>query len=272
MKEFYFLSGLPRSGSTLLATLLRQNGNVYVTSTSPMLDQLVANQDIYKFELQATKANYNQVQLDNITLRMIDNFWAHVPQQKIIDNNRGWARNLKATEILFKKRIKCIAVYRDIPSIMASWLSLIKKNENNQVDKDLFNRGLQNTDYNRMMLMWHEMVKDCVDSLLQALTDCPEDVLLINYDDLIQNPQNELNRINNLIGVNTVYSFENIDNHSVYQEDEKAWGLADMHLIRPKLEKKSKDSQEVLGQELFQIFSDINKDFFNKLKEYKNGK
>ena len=264
-KEFYFLIGLPRSGSTLLAALLRQNDNVYVSSTSPMLDQLVANQNIYKHKLQSTKANYNQVQLDNITLRMIDGMWSHVSQDKIIDNNRGWGKNLKAAEILFKKKIKCIALYRDIPSIMASWLMLIRKNPENTIDIDLKNRNLEVTDYNRMMLLWHEMVLDCVEALCCAVEDCPEDVLLVNYDDLVENPEIELNKINTMIGSNLEYKFDGIDHYSIKQKDRSAWGLSGMHQIRSKLEKVNKDPKGILGDELFVIFSELDKQFIARI-------
>lgn len=263
-KDFYFLIGLPRSGSTLLASLLRQNPDVYVTSTSPMLDQLVANQNIYKQKLQSTKANYNQIQLDNITLRMIDGIWSHVPENIIIDNNRGWGKNLKSVEILFKKKIKAIAVYRDIPSIMASWLILIKNDPNNNIDIDLKYRGLEITDYNRMMLMWHEMVFDCVDALCCAIKDYPDDVILINYDDLIENPQRELDKINSVIGSELVYSFENINKYSIPQKDISAWGLSDMHTVRSNLEKIHNNPKEILGDELFDIFSELDKQFMVK--------
>jgi sulfotransferase len=261
MKEFYFLVGLPRSGSTLLATLLRQNQDVYVTSTSPMLDQLVANQDIYKEKLQSTKANYNQTQLDNITLRMIEGIWGHIDAPKIIDNNRGWARNLPSVEILFKKRIKCIAMYRDIPSIMASWLTLIKKNPINSIDQDLINRGQEVNDYNRMMLMWHEQVLDCVESLCSALTTNREDVLLISYDELISNPVDVLTKVNNVIGSDITYSLDKINEYSIPQYDDDAWGLNGLHDVRPAIDKVSSDPKDVLGDELYEIFTKLNEQY-----------
>lgn len=261
MKEFYFLMGLPRSGSTLLATLLRQNQDIYVTATSPMLDQLVANQDIYKEQLQTTKANYNQTQLDNITLRMIDGIWKHIDKPKIIDNNRGWARNLPSVEILFKKRIKCIAMYRDIPSIMASWLTLIKKNPVNSIDQDLISRGLEVNDYNRMMLMWREQVLDCVESLCSALTTNREDVLMISYDELISNPVDVLSKVNNVIGSNITYSLENVNKLSIPQYDDDAWGLKGLHDVRASIEKISSNPKDVLGDELYEIFTNLDKQY-----------
>ena len=40
-KRVYFLSGLPRSGSTLLANILAQHPEIYVTPTSGIVDMLV---------------------------------------------------------------------------------------------------------------------------------------------------------------------------------------------------------------------------------------
>ena len=70
MKTFYFLAGLPRSGSTVLASILNQNPEVYVTPTSPMLDLLVKNQDTF-WELPPVKANPCPDQLTNVTRAMI---------------------------------------------------------------------------------------------------------------------------------------------------------------------------------------------------------
>ena len=36
MKEFFFISGLPRSGSTLLSAILRQNPEFYADISSPV--------------------------------------------------------------------------------------------------------------------------------------------------------------------------------------------------------------------------------------------
>lgn len=263
MKKFNFIIGLPRSGSTLLATLLRQNSDIYVTSTSPMLDQLVANQDIYKHKLQTTKANYIQEQLDNITLRMIQGMWDHVPQSIIIDNNRGWGKNLPSVEILFKEKIKCIACYRDIPSIMASWLTLIHKNPTNGIDMDLRQRGLEISDANRMMLLWNEMVADCVDSLLCSVRDS-DSILLVNYDTLCESPELIMQQVNQFIGVDTVYDFSRIGQHSIPQDDETSWGLSGLHTVRDKLEKTSGDPKIILG-ELYDKFAQYNIDMIAKL-------
>ena len=42
MKEYYFLSGLPRSGNTLLSTILNENKNIHATGRSFLPDLLFA--------------------------------------------------------------------------------------------------------------------------------------------------------------------------------------------------------------------------------------
>lgn len=256
-KEFFFITGLPRSGSTLLGALLRQN-NAYVTATSPMLDQLVTNHDIYKYKLQTTKANYIQEQLNNITFRLIQGLWAHVKEDVIIDSNRGWSKNLPTVELLFGKKIKCIVVYRDIPSIMASWLTLLRKNPNNYLDNDLRRRGMVVDDKNRMYIMWEEMVKDCVEGFICSIKDGKDNIILVNYDLLCTRPQEELSKINSFLGLPQLnYDIENVSINAIDQADEKAWGLVGMHTIRSKVQKLSNNPRELLGEELFEYFSKI---------------
>lgn len=255
-KNFHFLSGLPRSGSTVLASILNQNPEVYTTPTSPMLDQLIENQNIWH-NLQAVKANPIPVQLDNITRRLINAMWAHVPQKTIIDKNRGWGKNMPASTFLFGKEIKMVAMTRDIPSIMASWLMILRNNPNNYMDRKLIQIGLQPNDENRMLEMWHNMVKDCVKALLQAKKDASNRLLLINYDDLVQAPKETLVKIEQFLGLTGhQYDFENIINISV-DDDLAAWGLQGMHTIRSKLQKTAKTPEEVLGSKLFDMFAEI---------------
>ena len=48
-KTYFFLSGLPRSGITLLGAILEQNPDIYVGATSPVLEFLVNFDNTFKF-------------------------------------------------------------------------------------------------------------------------------------------------------------------------------------------------------------------------------
>lgn len=260
MKTYHFLSGLPRSGSTVLTAILNQNPDVYVTPTSPLLDQLIENQNIWH-NLQTVKANPEPQQLTNITRRMIDAMWEHRPESIIIDKNRGWGKNMPASTVLFDKEIKMVATTRDLPSIMASWLTLLKNNPRNYMQIMFDEKGVEPTDKNMMAEMWFNMVKDCMEALHQARKDASNRLLLIDYDELVSNPRKTLQNIENFLNLPKFeYDFDNIQSDT-NDDDLSAWGLDGMHKIRTSLGKTSKDPREVLGGELFERFVKLERDY-----------
>ena len=260
MKTFYFLAGLPRSGSTVLASILNQNPEVYVTPTSPMLDLLVKNQDNF-WELPSVLANPCPDQLTNVTRAIINAMWEHRPEPIIIDKNRGWGKNMPASKTLLEKDIKVIATTRDLPSIMASWLTLLRNNPESKMDELLKVRGYPVNDESRMGEMWFNMVKDCMESVVQLKKDASDRLLLIDYDDLMRNPKIILEQIEQfLLLPKYEYDFDNIESDTE-DDDMAAWGLHGMHKIRPKLQKISKHPRDILGRMLYERFVQIEKEY-----------
>lgn len=259
-KVYHFLSGLPRSGSTVLSSILNQNPDVYVTPTSPMLNVAVEMQRAWR-EDPTVKANYFEEQINNLTKAILPAFWQHRPEPIIIDKGRGWAKNMPNASALFGKKIKAISVERDLPSIMASWLTLIKKQGNCYVDRVLRQRGYEITDENRMGEMWFNMVKDCMEGVRQIRQEAPDQILIVKYDDLMQFPTETMEGIEIFLDLPKFeYDFDNIQNDTV-DDDMTAWGFDGLHTIRPKLEKISKDPKEVLGEELYNRFVEIEKQY-----------
>lgn len=259
-KQYHFLSGLPRSGSTVLASILNQNPSVYVTPTSPMLDLLIENQNSW-YNTPSVKANPFPEQLTNVTRAMIKSMWEHRPEPIIIDKNRGWGKNMPASTILFEQEIKVIATVRDLPSIMASWLTLIKANENSNIHKIIQQRGYEINDENIMAEMWFNMVKDCMEALCQLKKDASNRLLLISYDDLVINPTDQISKIESFLQLPTHrYDYENIICDTI-DDDLSAWGLRGMHEIRKKLQKTSKNPREILGDALYDRFINLEKQF-----------
>lgn len=260
MKTFHFLAGLPRSGSTVLASILNQNPNVYVTPTSPMLDLLIENQNAWH-RLPSVKANPFPEQLTNVTRAMINAMWEHRPEPIIVDKNRGWGKNMPASTILFEREIKVIATTRDLPSIMASWLTIIRNNPGNHVDQKIARLGAAVNDDNRMAEMWFEMVKDCMEALQQLKQDAANRLLLIDYDELMADPKTQLSRIERfLVLPYHEYDFNNIINDT-NDDDMVAWGFDGMHKIRAKLSKTARSPQEILGHSLYERFLQMGKNY-----------
>lgn len=259
-KTYHFLSGLPRSGSTVIASILNQHPDVYVTPTSPMLNVAVKMQEAWR-EDPTVKANYFDEQINNLTKAILPAFWQHRPEPIIIDKGRGWAKNMPNASALFGMKIKAVVVERDLPSIMASWLSLIRKQENCYVDKVLTQRGYPVTDENRLGEMWFNMVKDCMEGSYQIRKEASDQIIIVKYDELIEDATYTLKRIGNFLELpEYTYDFNNIINDTI-DDDAVAWGFDGLHTIRPSLEKVSKDPRIVLGEELFDRFVDIEKQY-----------
>lgn len=258
-KTFHFMIGLPRSGSTVLCSILNQNPYVYVTPTSPLLGLLNHNQETF-WKLEEVIANPLFIQLENMSKGMINGAWEHRPEEIIIDKHRGWGKNMNATTKIFKKEIKVVATVRDLPSIMASWLTLIHKYPYD-FDRKLIQRGYENTDENRMGEMWFNMTKDCMESLVMAYRTASNRLLLVDYDDFINDPKKEIDRVVNFLELPYhEYDLENIKQEP--SDDFKAWGLPDLHKIRGSISKTSKHPKEILGDELYNRFVDLEKEYY----------
>jgi sulfotransferase len=262
-KQFFFLTGLPRSGSTVLAALLNQHPDVYVTPTSPMLDQLISNQNIWH-NLQTVKANPVPVQLDNVTRNLINAMWKHRPEPIIIDKNRGWNKNMPASEILFGEKIKTVVTVRDLPSIMSSWLKLLRNNPGNYLDRSLTEQHKQVNDENRMLELWNNMVRDCMEGLVQVKKDAGDRIMLVSYDDFISHGEQTLSLITNFLGLDSYkYNINDISNQSK-DDDLSAWGLNGMHTIRTQLQRADNDPKQILGQSLFNRFVELEKQYLGE--------
>ena len=71
----------------------------------------------------------------------------------------------------------------------------------------------------------------------------PECFLFVEYEDLLANPQAELERIHNFLDLpHFEYDLKNIDGSSVKEDDENLHGTAGLHDIKPVLEKQHSES------------------------------
>ena len=261
-QKLHFISGLPRSGSTVLSSILNQNPDIYVTPTSPMLNVAVKMQDEWADD-PTVKANYKELepQINNLTRAILPAFWEHRPEPIIIDKGRGWAKNMPTVNKIFGEKIKVVVITRDLPSIMASWLTIIRKQPNCYIDQEIMKKGFQPTDENRMAEMWFNMVQDCIEGVQRIKKDVPDQILEVTYDQIVSNPKQVLLDIEQFLNLpHFDYDFEHIENDT-NDDDLTAWGFDGLHTIRPKLEKTSKDPREILGDELYNRFVEIEKQY-----------
>src|SRR5215470_12174079 len=95
-RRIYFLAGLPRSGSTLLANILAQHPAIHVTSTSGIVDMLVQVRNAWDKlrEFQAMERKLCEHVKRNVLSAMLQGYFAHIERPVCIDKNRRWTEYL----------------------------------------------------------------------------------------------------------------------------------------------------------------------------------
>jgi sulfotransferase len=259
MKTLYFLGGLPRSGSTLLGSLLNQHSEIYVSPTSPLGDIVTdIEQSFIKADEQFT---FDRKSISyNVYSAVLANFYNHIPKSIVLDKHRFWGKNLDIVQTFLSNKPKIITTYRSIPEVLTSYISLIERtnHEDNFIDNHLRKDNLSITNNNRADYIWRYYVSPSYDSMVYGLTKYPDWIHLVEYNQLISNPQKELDKIYEFLEVDSHQNnFDNIENSCKEQKDD-AWGLKNLHTIRPKLSKISQNPIDIIGEENVKLYSKFN--------------
>ncbi len=253
----FFLSGIARSGSTLLGSILNQNPDIHVTPTSPLLDFFcLVETQLQKLDQQYT---YDLDQISpNVHRSIAGSFYAHIDKPYIIDKHRGWPKNIDTVKRIITPKPRIICTHRHIAENIVSFLKLIRNDPDNSVDRTLTSRRIPLTTENRARLLWEEYSSDPFYSLKDGLENDPSCIHIVRYDDLTGNPTNALGDIYDFLGIPRYdgHVFTKIRNTCAESKDE-AWGFRGLHDIKPAIEKTSDDALEILGPALYEVFDRI---------------
>ena len=261
IKTFQFISGLPRSGSTLLAGILRQNPRFHAAMSSPVaslmqscLEQTGASSEFYSF--------FDTARRKAICRALFDAYYYDKKQHEVVfDTNRHWTARLHQLVELFGD-FKMICCVRNPAWIMDSFERIYRKNPFDY--SRMFSPGSRQTVYTRCETMMN--ASGTVGSAWTALKEAyygefSGKLLLIEYDLLTQYPQRTLQLVYRFLDEPAFeHDFDNVE----YEEGEfdQALGVKDLHTIRRKVEFKPRRS--VLPPELFQKYGEM--DFWKDTK------
>ncbi|MEL6996960.1 MAG: sulfotransferase [Pseudomonadota bacterium] len=187
--KFHFISGLPRSGSTLTAGILRQNPRFHAGMSSPIaglfegiISQVSAGSELSTMVSQEQRARF---------LRgLFDSYYADYENEVIFDTNRAWTAQLPALTQVFPEA-KVICLVRDVAWIMDSMERQFRQNAFEHTR--LFNNpGERSTVYTRVEALaganrlvgfpWHALREACY-------SEFAERVVIVEYDLIAHRPE-----------------------------------------------------------------------------------
>jgi len=249
--QYYFMAGLPRSGSTLLKSILNQNSEVFASPISPVMELMYWNEDYLKRSEQY-QAYPKPKSAFRIISGMLDQFYYDIDSPVIIDHCRAWTNNIERIKTYITPNPKIICPVRDVLEILTSFIDLIERNKDQEsfIDKHLREKGLPvNNDYRCEHLMSEiGIVGQSLWAQYQAFVKKDtKHLLFVEYNDLVENPNETLNKIYEFLELDSYsHDFENIYNHH-RELDNEIYALKDMHYVRKEVKKVSKNPENILS-------------------------
>ncbi|MFD2110466.1 sulfotransferase family protein [Thiorhodococcus fuscus] len=253
--RYHFISGLPRSGSTLLAAILRQNPHFHAGMTSPvgalfngMLNQVSAGSEWGPV--------VTTEQRRRLLRGIVDSYYADQHDKTVIfDTNRLWCGKLPALLDLFPKT-KVIACVRNVAWIMDSLERLYRANpyENTRLFNDESER---NTVYSRVdtLAQRNRLVGFAWSALKEAFYgEQAASLLVVEYEMLAQAPHKVVPLIYRFLDQPSYdHDYSNVEYDA--PEFDNALGVGGLHRVRSEVRLTPRSS--VLPPDLFERYSNL---------------
>jgi sulfotransferase len=253
------MAGLPRSGSTLLKSILNQNPKIHCSPISPILELIYYNQQYFLTSEQALA--YPKPEQEHLIIsNIINQFYSDRKEEIVIDHCRAWVNNLERIKPYITEKPKILCPVRDVLEILTSFITMIHRNRDQVsfIDKALIEKNILLTDDNRCDLLMCPV--GIVDQSLWAFKEGyrkgdGQYFYNIEYEDLINEPEKTLKGIYDYLELDYFsHDFKKIENRH-RERDAEIWGLSDMHDVRKELKKTSPKPEEVLSDYVLNKYS-----------------
>ena len=252
-RKFHFISGLPRSGTTLLAAILNQNPRFRAGMTSPLADIMgvVIAEASSKNDFSFDVSDEQRVAL----LRgLVENFYSVQADAGVVfDTSRLWCSRMQLLDVLFPG-VKVIACVRQLAWVLDSMERLVRR-QPVSVSK-VFRFDTNTTVYSRVEALTDP--RGMVGFAYQATKDAfygqhaQEHLMLLTYETLVRDPATALRAVYRFLGEPWFeHDFDNVEYHA--DEFDARVGMPGLHTVRRKVE--AIEQAPILPREIFGRFA-----------------
>lgn len=235
-RNLHFISGLPRSGSTLLSALLRQNPRFHAHMSSSVAGLIsgllkgMSGSNEYALFI-------SDEQRQRILRGVFEQYYGpEFAAQVIFDSSRAWCGRMALLHSLFPKS-KVIACVREVPWIVDSIERLVQRNALSP--SAIFNFQADGTVYSRSSAVAGAdgMLGYAYNALKEAFYGAHASrLLLVRYESLVSNPQAVLDGIYSFIGEpNFAHDLHNVQFTEAREFDLRA-GTPGLHDVKPQVQ------------------------------------
>jgi sulfotransferase len=238
-KEYYFLAGLPRSGNTVLSSILNQNPEIYSSPLSTVSEYMwQCHRANLNFESSITNPYPNRSK--NMISKIIKNYYEDVEKPIIFDRDKNWAApaNIKMMEEYLDFTAKIIFTTRPIIEILASLIAIHKDSLVDIMNSTgyIVDVNLTKNDNLCDFLMSEYGQIGQLSVAFYSIDNLNDgNIHIVKYEDLLSTPQETMDKIYEFLEIeNFKHNFTNI--RKIDQDNDDAAGHPkDLHKIRRKL-------------------------------------
>ena len=263
----HFVSGLPRSGSTVLMNLLGQNPSLHVTPTSGLVH--LARQAIQRWpqtkEFRAQGLDRVKPQVLKGLRGLLYGFYEDQfdAGQIVFDKSRGWLQFIEPIEEILGRPVKVITMVRDVRAIVASFEKLYRMRgiDYRPPRGRASHEGSNVQDRALRLLRANQVVGRSLARVRDAVERCSDRLLIVPYVSFTADPRHTLAAVE---GMFDLPGFDYDPDHvsQITHEDDNYNGMS-FHTIRPKIEPPPPEAwREVLpdglSQQLEREYEDLN--------------
>jgi len=228
-EQFVCISGLPRSGSTLLSAILSQNPKIHAEGNSAICQLMWDMSQSYELHCkEQIHSNKRQNTISEIISSIPHTYYNKIDASEkiVVDKCRSWSlpANIELLKTYIDPNIKIIMLERPIVDIIKSFCKLYKNN--NKI-----------IDLNNYLVEGSEPIMRSFSGLVYAkCNNANNNYLFVNYDELIRCPKKEIDRIYAFCGWEPFeHNFDKIE--PKYKEDDSYYGFNGFHDVRPTIQK-----------------------------------
>ncbi len=248
-RQYHFIAGLPRSGSTLLASILNQNPAMSAGITGPSAGVFNAVQRAASNGNEASDFLTNAHRKALLRHSITD---CHDEHDIVFDTNRSWPSKLSILADLFPE-CRMICCVREIPWIVDSIERLIRRNVYDL--SGIFNFQPGHTVFDRAKgLTEGGLVGSANTAMMDGFYgDHADRMMLIEFDALTKHPDEVIRAVYTFLGLPAYsHDFDNIEPIAGAAEFDRRMGTPGLHDLGRRVEHKPR--QTILPPEIFNSF------------------
>lgn len=247
-RKFCFISGLPRSGSTLLCNIIAQNPRFHCNGmTSGIVDLLNSTRESWERIGRAQEWEDHDDARKRILRAMFYAYFEDSNEPVVFDKSRRWPSQIEMLEMILGTKAKIIVTVRDMRAIMSSWEKLWRKNK----DSAPSNIPIEFVHSVEGRVKHWGSPKETTGWSYLGIQDAiqrgfEDRMLFVDFDRLTRSPEEQMKRIYSFIEEDHYkHNFNDIKQENI-EKDPLAW-MKDLHVIRQKLEPVEPDWLKILG-------------------------